>query len=92
MISRLLSSRLLPILTQVISPAQSTFLPGRPLGENILLATDLVNGYNRQSEEPKAMLKVDLRKAFDSVRWDFVLAALTALGVPRQFAIGSRNA
>lgn len=84
-ISKLLASRLLPLLTQVISSAQSAFLPGRLLGENVLLATDLVNGYNRQSSEPKAMLKVDLRKAFDSVRWDFVLAALTALGIPQQF-------
>ncbi|WZZ65202.1 hypothetical protein YC2023_076572 [Brassica napus] len=31
------------------------------------------------------MLKADLRKAFDSVRWDFVLAALRALNVPLQF-------
>lgn len=84
-ISRLLASRLLPFLSQVISSAQSAFLPGRLIGENILLATDLVNGYNRQSVEPKSMLMVDLRKAFDSVRWDFVLAALTSLGIPSKF-------
>ncbi|WZY72848.1 hypothetical protein YC2023_005088 [Brassica napus] len=31
------------------------------------------------------MLKVDLRKAFDTVRWDFILASLRALAVPERF-------
>lgn len=31
------------------------------------------------------MLKVDLRKAFDSVRWDFILAALRSLRIPDKF-------
>lgn len=31
------------------------------------------------------MLKVDLRKAFDSVRWDFIIATLKALSIPEQF-------
>ena len=84
-VSKLLASRILPVLMEIISPHQSAFMPERLLGENVLLATDLVQGYNRSDSEPKAMLKVDLRKAFDSVRWDFVLAALRALNVPLQF-------
>lgn len=35
--------------------------------------------------EPRAMLKVDLCKAFDSVRWSFVLSALRALDIPDIF-------
>ena len=31
------------------------------------------------------MLKVDLRKAFDSIRWDFVIAALKAINLPDVF-------
>ena len=84
-VSKLLASRLLPVLVEIISPHQSAFMPDRLLGENVLLATDLVQGYNRQDSEAKAMLKVDLKKAFDSVRWDFVLAALRALDIPLQF-------
>lgn len=84
-ISKLLASRLLPVLMQVIAPHQSAFVPGRLLGENVLLATDLVHGYNRSISEPKAMLKVDIRKAFDSVRWDFVISALRALDIPHSF-------
>lgn len=31
------------------------------------------------------MLKVDLRKAFDSIRWDFVIATLRGLNLPDRF-------
>lgn len=84
-ISKLLAARLKDILPLMISKAQSAFLPGRLLAENVLLATDLVNGYNSQSISPRGMLKVDLRKAFDTVRWDFILASLRALAIPESF-------
>lgn len=69
----------------MISKAQSAFLPGRLLAENVLLATDLVNGYNSQNISPRGMLKVDLRRAFDCVRWDFILASLRALAIPERY-------
>lgn len=81
-ISKLLASRLKQILLSVISHCQSAFLPGRLLSENVLLATEIVQGYNITNINPRAMLKVDLRKAFDSIRWDFVIAALEALNIP----------
>ena len=84
-ISKLLASRLKEILPLMISKSQSAFLPGRLLAENVLLATDLVNGYNSQTVSPRGMLKVDLRKAFDSIRWDFILASLRALAVPETY-------
>ena len=84
-ISKLLAMRLKEIPPQIISSAQSAFLPGRLLAENVLLATDLVNGYNTQAVSSRGMLKVDLRKAFDSVRWDFILATLRAIAVPESY-------
>ncbi|XP_048611893.1 uncharacterized protein LOC106393218 [Brassica napus] len=84
-ISKLLASRLKEILPLMISKSQSAFLPGRLLAENVLLATDLVNGYNTQNISPRGMLKVDLRKAFDCLRWDFILASLRALAIPESY-------
>lgn len=66
-IARLLSARLQLLLSQVISPAQSAFLSGRSLSENVLLTTELIQGYNRSNIEPRGFLKVDLKKAFDSL-------------------------
>lgn len=84
-ISKLLASRLKMILPQVISQSQSAFMPGRLLAENVLLATDLVQGYNTANSSPRAMLKVDLRKAFDTIRWDFIIDSLKALSIPLKF-------
>ncbi|KAG7547431.1 Reverse transcriptase domain [Arabidopsis suecica] len=81
----LLGERLKTFLPNVISPAQSAFIPGRLLSENVLLATEIMHGYNRSGIDPRGMLKVDLRKAFDSVRWDFIIATLRGLNLPEIF-------
>ena len=41
-------------------------------------------GYHRPSSEPKITLKVDIDKAFVSVRWDFVLSSLQVYDLPTQ--------
>ncbi|KAL0439717.1 UNVERIFIED_CONTAM: hypothetical protein Slati_2454700 [Sesamum latifolium] len=41
------------------------------IGDNILLAQELFHGYNQQHLPPRCALKVDLRKAYDTVEWDF---------------------
>ncbi|CAA7013484.1 unnamed protein product [Microthlaspi erraticum] len=84
-ISKLLAKKLKSVLPSVISHSQSAFLSGRMLSENVLLATEIVQGYNSANVSPRGMLKVDLRKAFDSVRWDFVLAVLKGLNMPDKF-------
>ena len=72
-VSKLITNRLKEVLPLIISQVQSAFIPGRLLVENVLMATNLVKGYNTRNSEPSAMLKVDLTKAFDSIRWDFII-------------------
>ena len=84
-ISKLLANRLKTGLPQIISNVQSAFIPGRLLVENVLLATELVQGYNWKSISKRCMLKVDLKKAFDTVNWDFILNTLEAVGFPPYF-------
>lgn len=84
-ISKLLAGRLKAVLPSVINHSQSAFLPGRLLLENVLLATEIIQGYNKKDVAPSAMLKVDLRKAFDSVRWDFIITTLKAINLPEKF-------
>lgn len=84
-ISKIITNRLKPILKVCISRNQAAFLKGRSLGENVLLASDLIMDYEKSSCSKSSMLKVDIRKAFDTVSWDFVNKMLAAQGFPPLF-------
>ena len=84
-ISKILANRLKQVLPSVISNTQSAFIPGRLLVENVLLATELIQGYNWKNFSKRSMLKVDLKKAFDSLDWSFILLILRALRFPDFF-------
>ncbi|KAK4381223.1 Transposon TX1 uncharacterized protein [Sesamum angolense] len=84
-ISKILVSRIREILDLLISPSQNAFVPGRLIGDNILLAQELFSGYNQCRLPPRCALKVDLRKAYDTVEWDFLIATLQMFGFPAVF-------
>ncbi|KAL0292674.1 UNVERIFIED_CONTAM: hypothetical protein Sangu_3252100 [Sesamum angustifolium] len=63
----LIPKRLRSVLDKMISPSQNAFVPGRSIGDNILLAQEIFSGYNRQGLPMRCALKVDLRKAYDTV-------------------------
>lgn len=84
-VSKLLANRLKDHLPALISTSQSAFVPGRLLVENVLLATELVSGYNWKKISKRCMLKVDLQKAFDTLDWDFILHTLETLNFPLVF-------
>ncbi|KAL2251924.1 UNVERIFIED_CONTAM: Retrovirus-related Pol polyprotein from type-1 retrotransposable element R2 [Sesamum indicum] len=64
---------------------KGAFIPGRSIGDNILLAQELFTGYNQIRLPPRCALKVDIRKAYDTVEWDFLLAVLQLFGFPQTF-------
>lgn len=61
---------------------QTAFIEGRRIGDNILLAQELFHNYHRDRGTPRCAIKVDLMKAYDTVRWDFLLAVLKVVGFP----------
>ncbi|XP_024013050.1 uncharacterized protein LOC112087252 [Eutrema salsugineum] len=84
-ISKILANRLKLILPLFIAPNQSPFVKDRLLVENLLLASELVKYYHKESISPRCAMKIDISKAFDSVQWDFLIIILQALGFPTQF-------
>lgn len=90
-ISKLLARRLERILPYWISPFQSAFVKGRLLLENVLLATELVKGYEQQNVSKRGVLKVDLRKTFDTVGWNYILEVMVVADVPKFFVTWVRQ-
>ncbi|GKV19260.1 hypothetical protein SLEP1_g29545 [Rubroshorea leprosula] len=84
-ITKIIANRLKKCLPLFISNNQCAFVEGRLMVENILLAQELVKDYNKTNMQPICALKIDLMKAFDSVSWKFILAALEALSFPLVF-------
>ncbi|KAL2239614.1 UNVERIFIED_CONTAM: hypothetical protein Sindi_0602600 [Sesamum indicum] len=84
-IAKLLVQRLSVVLDKMISPCQAAFVPGRSIGDNIMLAQELFSGYKQARLPPRCALKVDIRKAYDTVEWDFLLAVLELFGFPPIF-------
>ncbi|XP_011102055.1 uncharacterized protein LOC105180102 [Sesamum indicum] len=82
----LLSKKLSVILDKIISPCQAAFVPGRSIGDNVMLAQELFTGYNQARLPPRCALKVDIRKAYDTVEWDFLLSVLQLFGFPETFS------
>ena len=53
--------------------------------ENVLLATELVKDYHKDSISSRCAMKIDISKAFDYVQWGFLLNTLEALNFPEKF-------
>ena len=84
-ISKLIANRLKLILPSFILPNQSAFVKDRLLMENVLLASEIVKNYHKETVSSRSALKIDISKAFDSVQWPFLLSTLAALSFPPQF-------
>ncbi|KAL0282460.1 UNVERIFIED_CONTAM: hypothetical protein Sradi_7260000 [Sesamum radiatum] len=62
--------------TLLVLIPKNAFVPGRSISDNILLAQELLAGYNQAKLPPRCTIKVDIQKAYDSVDWDFLTAGL----------------
>ncbi|XP_056688153.1 uncharacterized protein [Spinacia oleracea] len=73
------------VISEVVNESQSGFIPGRQIPDNILLATELIKAYTRAHISPRCLLKMDLRKAYDSIEWPFLRSVMIELGFPECF-------
>lgn len=83
-ISKVLANRLKIIFPDAIESNQSAFIKERLLLENVLLASELVNGYH-MAPTTRCAIKFDIAKAFDTVKWSFIISVLHAMDLPAQF-------
>ncbi|XP_050229117.1 uncharacterized protein LOC126678259 [Mercurialis annua] len=64
---------------------QCAFIPGRRIIDNVLLAHELVHDYHNDRGVASCAMKVDLRKAYDTIEWDFLEEMLLGLHFLRRF-------
>lgn len=80
-IAKVLVYRLRPFLGKLIGPYQSAFVPGRTIHDNILIAHEVLHAMTIGKRRKHWMaVKLDMKKAYDRVEWDFLFKVLENLG------------
>ncbi|XP_057790741.1 uncharacterized protein LOC131007841 [Salvia miltiorrhiza] len=84
-ISKILASRLGEVASVSVSRNQFGFISGRSIHDCITLGSEGVNCMKRTSGGVNMACKIDIKKAFDTLRWDFLLSVLKVSGYDGTF-------
>lgn len=85
-ISKVLVNRMKCVVPQLVSSNQCSFIPGRQMHDNVIILQEVIHLMHKKSMGPGwIVLKVDLEKAYDRIRWDFILETLRQANFPSQW-------
>jgi mannosylglycoprotein endo-beta-mannosidase len=83
-IAKMLANRLGPFMNDLVSNAQSAFIKTRSIHDNFLYVKNLAKRFNK-ARVPALLFKLDIRKDFDSIRWEYIIDLLQRRGFPPRF-------
>nr|GEY18038.1 RNA-directed DNA polymerase, eukaryota [Tanacetum cinerariifolium] len=78
-VTKVLSNRLAPIISYLVSDTQSEFVANRQILDGPFILSEVLSWCKRKKKQ-SMFFKVDFAKAYDSVHWDFLLDVLQAFG------------
>lgn len=70
-------------MSHLISPNQVSFVPGRHISDNIMIAQEMLHKCKKSTGKKGFIIwKVDLSKAYDKLRWSFIEKVLYEIQLP----------
>lgn len=82
-VTKIIVARLWPFLDKLISPMQTTFVLGRKGIDNMIIAQEIIHSLGKKSGKMGYMaLKIDLKKAYDKLEWNFIKDMLIRANLP----------
>nr|XP_009611922.1 uncharacterized protein LOC104105365 [Nicotiana tomentosiformis] len=85
LIAKVITARLKLVVDYLVGPSQSTFIKGRNILDNVIVAHEMVQCYTQKGVSPRCLVKVDIRRAYDSVKRGFDRMVLLEYGMPGKF-------
>lgn len=79
-ITKILTNGMKKLIDLVLSHNLSAFISRRYIQDNILLSHEILHGYHNNKGPKRCTVKVDLRKAYDTVRWEEIDFVLNKIG------------
>lgn len=80
-VTKVMTNRLKRIMPDLISPSQSSFVPESQIIDNIVIYQEILQTIRRDKEKPGFMvIKIDLKKAYDRLDWEFIRDTLCDIG------------
>ncbi|XP_074318184.1 uncharacterized protein LOC141654978 [Silene latifolia] len=86
-VTKCISNRLKKVMPFLVGDYQNGFVPGRNIGDNILLSHELLHHITKKRFGKRCLLavKVDMSKAYDRLNWNFVKCTLLSMNFPSKF-------
>ena len=82
-ITKIIANQFQSILPHLIGPHQTSFVPGRHITENIVIAQEVIHSMRKKTGAKGFMaIKVDLEKAYDRLNWEFINDTLCEAQIP----------
>ncbi|VFR00957.1 unnamed protein product [Cuscuta campestris] len=83
--SKCISKRLGTLLPLIISEEQGAYVPGREILDQILITKEMVHHINKKANGGNLIIKLDMAKAFDKLKWSYLFDILQQFGFCAQF-------
>lgn len=73
------------LMPRLVLEEQTGFVQGRDIVDNVLLAQEFIRHLDKKTRGHNIAFKLDMLKAFDMVRWDFLQSLLLKFGFADRF-------
>ena len=73
------------VVSKIVSPTQNAFVEGRQILDVVLIANEAIDSLIKGNES-RVLCKLDIKKAYDRISWNFLLTVMQKMGFGEKWA------